>query len=165
MPENISGLVSAIEMAMEAELKANAFYRNAVAKVTTAAGKNLLQQLADFEQNHYNQLNALKKSLTDQQKFIHYSGTSFQPYQTDVPAEVSGEIETNKHEVLNILNLAIDAETKAATKYRQLAQETADPQGKAMFQKLAEEEMLHRRILSDEFYQMSNLRDVWSWGD
>lgn len=165
MAQSNLGLLEAIEMAMEAELKANAFYLNAKDKVTTVAGKNLLQQLADFEQTHYDKLNELKTKLSTEGKFIDYAGTQFQTFQSEIPAEVAGVIETNKNEVLHVLNLAIDAEAKAASNYRKLENETADPKGKDMFRKLAEEEILHRRILSDEFYQMSNMRDVWSWGD
>ncbi|MBN1347997.1 ferritin family protein [candidate division KSB1 bacterium] len=159
------GLLEAIEIAMEAELKAHQFYRDAIAKITNARGKNLLQQLADFEHNHYDKLTDLKKSLAKQGKFIEYEGTQFKPYKSAVPAEVAGKIEPDKENVLNILSLAIEAETKAAANYQKLAQETADPLGKDMFKKLSEEETLHRRILSDEFYQLSNRGEIWFWGD
>lgn len=32
-----------------------------------------------------------------------------------------------------------------------------------MFLKLAEEELLHRRILNDEFYYLSNRGGIWFW--
>jgi len=159
------GILEAIEIAMEAELKAHQFYRDAVEKVANERGKNLLQQLADFEQNHFNKLNDLKKSLARQDKFIEYEGTQFKPFKATVASEVSGKIESDKDNVLNILSMAIEAETKAAERYRKMAEKTHDPQGKDMFRKLAEEETLHRRILSDEFYQISNRGEIWFWGD
>ncbi len=61
--------------------------------------------------------------------------------------------------------MAIDTETKAHERYRKMADETTDTMGKEMFLKLADEETLHRRILSDEFYQLINQGSVWIWGD
>ena len=117
---------------------------------------DLLQQLADFEQNHYNKLNELKISLNKDGTYIKYSGTQFSSERGNIPSEVSGKIETNTNEILEILNLAINAEDKATQNYRQLAEATSDTTGKAMFNKLADEEIMHRRILSDEFFQFSN---------
>ena len=55
------GLMEAIQIAMEAEAKANKFYADSAQKVASEQGKNLLKQLADFEQNHFNRLNELKR--------------------------------------------------------------------------------------------------------
>lgn len=107
----------------------------------------------------------LKKSLAQQGRFIEYEGTQFKPFKASVASEVSGKIEPNKHDTLSILTMAIEAESKAHERYRKMAEETTDPKGKAMFQKLAEEETLHRRILSDEFYKLNNKAAIWSWGD
>lgn len=165
MEDRNLGMLEAIEIAMEAELKANKFYLDAIEQTSNERGKNLLQQLANFEQNHYDKLNELKSSLTNQGKFIEYEGTKFAPFKSTVTSEVSGKIESNKDGVLNILTLAIDAETKAHAHYRKMADDTNDPRGKDMFLKLADEETLHRRILSDEFYQLSNQGGIWFWGD
>ena len=157
------GVLEAIDIAMDAEKKANVFYLDAKTKVSNDRGKDLLQQLADFEQNHYDKLNDLKASLTNNGSFIQYDGTHFKEYKA--ASEASGSIESNKDELSEILNLAIDAETKASERYQKLADETSDPEGKAMFTKLAAEETMHRRVLSDEFYQMHNRGGLWFWGD
>jgi rubrerythrin len=162
MSENNTEILKAISLAMEAEKKANEFYRQALAQVQSERGKNLLRQLADFEQNHYNKLNDLKQQLTQTAQFIEYPGTQFTPF---TAPEAAGKIETNPDEILQILNLAIDAEDKAAKKYRQMAEQTVDPRGKVMFRQLAEEELSHRRILSDEFYHFHNQSPYWGWGD
>jgi rubrerythrin len=163
MQSENQGILEAIETAMEAEKKAKAFYIEAMNKVTSDRGKNLLQQLADFEQNHYDKLNALKSSLTNDGSYIQYDGTQFKAYKSI--SEASGEIEAHKDELSEILNLAINAETKASERYQKLADETDDPRGKDMFQKLTAEETSHRRILSDEYYQMHNRGGLWFWGD
>lgn len=165
MADKNIGLLQAIEIAIEAELKAKKFYLDAVQKTTNDRGKDMLQQLANFEHNHYMKLTELKKSLQQDGEFIEYEGTEFEPYKGKVSSEVQGNIEQNKDDVLKILSMAIDAETKAYQHYKKMAADTSDPKGVAMFEKLSEEEALHRRILSDEFYQLSNRGGIWFWGD
>ncbi len=159
------GLMEAIQIAMEAEAKANKFYADSAQKVASEQGKNLLRQLADFEQNHYNKLAELKKSLEKESKFIKYDGTQFKIFKIEIAPEGSRKIESNKEDVLDILGLAIEAESKAHQHYKRMAGETKDKDGKAMFQKLAEEETMHRRILSDEYYQIANSGGMWIWGE
>jgi rubrerythrin len=161
----LKGMLEAIEMALEAEQKARQFYLDALNNVSDRRGRDLLQQLADFENNHYRKLTELKASLQNTGTFIEYAGTHFKPYPAQIESEVSGVFEQNKEEILNILNLAINAESKAAQNYRKLAAETADETGQQMFLQLAEEEVSHRRILSDEYYQLLNERGFWVWGD
>lgn len=159
------GLMQAIQIAMEAEAKANKFYADSAKKVASEQGKNLLKQLADFEQNHYNKLDELKKSLEKEGKFIKYEGTQFKPFKIEIAPEGSRKLEPNKEDVLDILGMAIDAESKAHQHYQRMAGETKDKNGKEMFEKLAEEETMHRRILSDEFYQIANSGGMWLWGE
>ena len=165
MTENNLGILEAIDIAMDAELKANEFYLNALKKVSNDRGKNLLQQLANFEQNHYDKLNELKASLIRNGEYIEYTGTKFLKFKQNRSIEISKKIEVNKDGILEILAIAIDAEAKAHEHYNKMADETSDTKGKEMFQKLAEEETLHRRILSDEFYQLNNHGGIWFWGD
>lgn len=165
MAERNLNMLDAVEIAMEAELKANKFYSDAVKAASNERGKDLLKQLANFELNHYQKLKELRHSLQKEGEFIEYQGTAFETYKSSDPSEASGKIEQNKEDVLQILSKAIDAETKANERYRKMADETTDPLGKEMFLKLADEETLHRRILSDEFYQLSNQGSVWIWGD
>ncbi len=155
------GIFEAIEIAMDAEKKAQLFYSDAAKKVANERGKNLLKQLADFEQNHYDRLQELKTSLTTSGKYINYAGTVFKQYR----AEISAVIEQDRQGVLDILQLAIDAETKAKEHYLKMVKQTTDKQGKKMFEKLAAEEDMHRRILNDEFYNLSNVGGTWAWGE
>ncbi len=159
------GLMEAIQIAMEAEAKAKKFYSDSAKKVVSEQGKNLLKQLADFEQNHFDKLNELKKSLEKEGKFIKYEGTQFKTFKLEMAPEGSRNLEPNKEDVLDILGMAIDAESKAHQHYKKMAGETKDKDGKAMFEKLAEEETMHRRILSDEYYQIANSGGMWVWGE
>ena len=159
------GILEAIEAAMKAETEAKNFYLGAVEKASSAQGKDMLKQLAAFEESHFKALEKLKGSLADSGAFIIYGGTKFTPVPSGLPSTSAKAAETNLDDVLDVLNLAISAETKAAQTYKDLAEMTSDPNGKEMFQKLAEEETLHRRILSDEFYQLTNMGGEWAWGE
>ena len=96
---------------------------------------------------------------------MRYDGTSFASITGEIPVEADQGAEPNLDDVLGILNRAIDAESSAYERYKRMARDTDDPAGKDMFVKLAQEELLHRRILSDEFYHLNNRGGVWSWGD
>jgi len=162
MSEENIGLSEAIEIALVAENKAYEFYLDAFKKVKDERGKDLLKQLADFEQNHFNILTELKESLEKENKYIEYKGTSFVQFKA---ASITKQIEPDKDDVLSILSVAIDAEENANKHYLKMADQTTDAKGNEMFLKLAEEELMHRRILSDEFYQLSNKGGSWFWGD
>lgn len=157
------GLMDAIRIAMEAEVNARNFYQNAAGKVSDERGRDLLQQLADFEKAHFEKLTELKESLDATGSFVEYGGMEFQKKVFNV-TEIDGRIETNKDEILDILKLAIDSEKNAKEAYLGLSDKVEDPKGKEMFRRLAQEEDLHWKILNDEFYNLLN-RGVWTWGD
>ena len=142
-----------LNAAMNAEGKAQAFYMDASNKAQSQAGKKLFKELADFEGRHYervkgiidmrNQGNALEKAIAPD-------------LMPDVKSEIEGEVEPNKDEIVDVLNIAIAAEKDAQSKYREIADIIEEPDGKAIFMNLAEEENKHQRILEDQFYHMSN---------
>ncbi|MEA3332631.1 MAG: ferritin family protein, partial [Pseudomonadota bacterium] len=55
-------------------------------------------------------------------------------------------------------------EKNAGQAYRDLAAQIEDPNGIAMFEKMAKEEDQHARILEDQFYEVKN-RGELVWGD
>jgi rubrerythrin len=139
--------------AMHAEVKAQAFYTDASNKALSQAGKKLFKELADFEGRHY----ARVKEIID----IRNQGNSFNPpgqpeLLPEVKAEIEGEVEPNKDEIVDVLNIAIAAEKDAQQKYKKIAEMIEETDGKAIFNNLAEEEYRHQRILEDQFYHMSN---------
>ncbi len=156
-------MLEAIAQAMMSEKRAADFYRDAADKAKSPRGKNMLQQLADFEIGHYEALAKLRESLEGGgDPEVDYPGRAFER----VPAEATGEEaskETNLDEVNEILELAIATESAAHDSYAELAESTDDPMLKTFFGQLAAEETLHRRILSDEFYQLNNSGGEWVW--
>ena len=139
--------------AMNAEAKAQTFYTDASNKAQSQAGKKLFKELADFEGKHYERL----KGIIDTRNQGNVLKASPAPdLMQDVKSEIEGEVEPNKDEIVDVINIAIAAEKDAQLKYREIAEMIEEPEGKAIFNNLAEEEYKHQRILEDQFYHMSN---------
>jgi rubrerythrin len=157
------GIEEALDIAMEAELKAQAFYAQAALEVQDPHGRDLLGRLAAFEQYHYEKLSALARSLAKDGTFVEYEARTIDQFP---PLVGKGEAGTTLLEELKdvpgILGKAIENEKIAGEQYRALAQQTADPAGQAMFRDLANEERIHQRILEDEFFSLSN-KGIWGW--
>jgi len=157
--QNLS-LWDAIQMAMEAEQKAAAFYADAAQRAANPLGRELFDQLAGFERYHHAKLADLEKSLRSEGTFIEYEGKELT---LPVPGEVDSK-EANKMSVLEIITLAINAEREAEKRYTALAEQTGDPAGQAMFKRLSQEEYTHFRILNDEYYNLNN-QGKWVWAE
>lgn len=157
------GIEQALKIAMDAELKAKAFYAEAAQKVQEPQGRDLLGRLAAFELYHYQKLSELALSLRTDGTFIEYETQTidrFRPLASS--GEAAGTHLAELKDVPSILARAIENEKTAGERYRVLAGEAADPRGQDMFRKLAHEESIHQRILEDEFFSLSN-RGVWGW--
>jgi rubrerythrin len=166
-------LDQALKKAMEAELQAAAFYAHAATEVRDPQGRDLLGRLASFEQYHYEQLVKLVESLQADGHFVAYETRGLSDFlpsgdaaKQPVPSVAAGEAAGTQVEklegVVSILTKAIANEKRAGELYRQLLDGTSDTLGQDMFRKLANEEMMHQRILEDEFFSLSN-EGVWGW--
>jgi rubrerythrin len=157
------GLEEALDIAMNAELKAQVFYAQAAVQVQDPRGRDLLNRLAAFEQYHYQKLSELARSLRDGEGFIGYEARTMedvQPFRGS--GEAAGVDVGDLGSEVEILTVAIGNEKVAHAQYQTLADQTEDPSGQAMFNRLAYEEEMHQRILEDEFYALSN-QGVWGW--
>jgi len=152
--------LDALSIARQAEDKAARFYTEAAEKCSDPRGKNLFLQLAEFERTHSKKLDQLIDSLSVSEGYVEYDGTELVRAEIETPAGVVAE----SGDVLDIISQAIEAERNAKETYEKLAQETDDPLGKDMFNKLAQEEAQHERLLNDQFYSLSNL-GYWVWGE
>jgi len=139
--------------AMNSEIKAKEFYNNAAEKAQSQAGRKFFKELANFEQNHYNKIKSIIESIDKGIKI------ESQKYDTEIPAiksEVEGEFEPNKEEIVDLINLAINAEKNAQERYRKISRMSTDNKVKDIFDNLANEERNHQRILENQFYHISN---------
>jgi rubrerythrin len=153
-------LIDAIELALQAEADAQVFYTAAAAACGDPRGKDMFAQLARFEQSHFENLKLLRANLTGE-SWSGYTGTEFR---LDAPGG-GAELDTLQIKSdIDAINLAIQAERKAADGYADLAEKARDPQVVDMFRKLSAEESLHLKVLEDQFFALSN-EGHWVWGE
>jgi rubrerythrin len=150
-------LLDAIRMAIGVEEKAAAFYDEAAKKTENPLGRQTLEQLADFERYHHTKLLALEESLCSNGACIMYEGRELT---LPVPDEVEKIKEADRLSAMGIIEAAIEIKRKAEERYAALAGQTTDPDGQAMFQRLAEEEHANHRILEDAYWSLND-RGVW----
>ncbi|MBN2809103.1 MAG: ferritin family protein [Deltaproteobacteria bacterium] len=162
MVECSKTVIDAIALGMEEEKKASQFYAEAAAKLDGGPGKALFTQLSEFEIGHYNALKELKASLEGESCYITYESALLEPIGVE-----GGSVkldEGTQKTIFDILTIGIRNEKKAGQAYRELAAEIEDPNGVAMFEKMAREEDQHARILEDQLYDVKN-KGVLVWGD
>jgi rubrerythrin len=154
--------IEIVKVAMEAEKDAHQAYSKAAKKTTNPKGRDMFQQLAEFEMNHYRKLKDLLASLQEKGEWILYGGTSLKKKTISLktPKPKGQEQLTD----MDALKMAIREEKKAQAHYRSMAEVTKDPRGRDMYKRLADEEALHERLLNDQYYSLHNT-GLWSWGD
>jgi len=139
--------------AMNSELEAQQFYVNAAEKAQSQAGKNFFNELAEFEQNHYNKVKQIFDSL---ESIANVPETEEIHNIKHINSEIEGEFEPNKDEIITVINMAIDAEKMAQERYDTIADMLDDQKSKTIFDNLAQDERNHQKILEDELYHLSN---------
>ncbi len=154
--------IEVIKIAMEAEKNAYQAYSKAVKKTKNPKGKDMFQQLSEFEMNHYQKLKEVLKSLQEKGEWILYSGTSLK--KKTIPLKVEKAKGQEQLTDMDALKMAVREEKKAQTYYRSMAELTKDPRGRDMYKRLADEEALHEKLLNDQYYSLHNT-GIWSWGD
>lgn len=154
--------LKAIRVAIEAEKEAFQSYSKAAKRTKNPKGRDMFQQLSEFEMNHYQKLTGLLKSLQEKGEWILYQGTSLK--KKTIPLKMEKPKGNEQLTDMDALKIAIREEKKALAYYRSIAELTRDPRGKDMYKRLADEESLHEKLLNDQYYSLHNT-GVWSWGD
>ncbi len=152
-------ILEAIQVAKQAEQKAEAYYADAAQKTKHPVGKQLLEKLAEFEHHHYDKLVELEESLERDGAFIEYEGMELR---FDAPSEVRVAEDASAKTAMGVITLALDVEQQAEKRYLSLAEQTTNARGHLMFERLAEEEHEHYRILRNVYWNLNN-RGIWAW--
>ena len=154
--------LKAAKVAMDAEMNACQAYSRAAKKTKNPKGREMFQQLSEFEMNHYQRLKELLKSLQEKGEWVLYAGTSFKKKPVSLKVDkMKGQDQLTD---MDALKIAIREEKKAQGYYRSMAELARDPRGKDMYRRLADEEALHEKVLNDQYYSLHNT-GIWSWGD
>jgi rubrerythrin len=152
----------AVKVAIEAEKEAYQNYSKLAKKTKNPKGRDMFQQLSEFEMNHYQKLRDLLKSLQEKREWILYEGTTLKKKAIPLTAQKpKGQEQLTD---MDALKIAIREEKKAQSYYRSMAELTKDARGKDMYKRLANEEALHEKLLNDQYYSLHNT-GIWSWGD
>jgi len=154
--------LKALRVAIEAEKEAFQAYSKAAKRTRNPKGRDIFQQLSEFEMNHYQKLTGLLKSLQEKGEWILYQGTSLR--KKVIPLKMEKPKGNEQLTDMDALKTAIREEKKALTYYRSMAELTRDPRGRDMYKRLADEESLHEKLLNDQYYSLHNT-GLWSWGD
>jgi len=154
--------IKAVQLAMEAEKDAYQVYSKAAKMTKNPKGRDMFQQLSEFEMNHFQKLKDLLKSLQEKGEWILYEGTTLK--KKAIPLKTKKPQGQEQLTDMDALKIAVREEKKAQVYYRSMAELTKDPRGRDMYKRLAGEEALHETLLNDQYYSLHNT-GVWSWGD
>jgi rubrerythrin/DNA-directed RNA polymerase subunit RPC12/RpoP len=154
--------LKAVSVAVQREKDAYLFYTKAAKKTSSERGRDMFTQLAGFELNHYKKMIHLYHSLQKAGAWVPYAGQKALKPSRSIE-EARGQKDTHKNDV-DALTIAIKKEEEAQALYKDMADRAQDPTGKEMMKKLAGEEEVHRRILNDQLYALSN-RGLWVWAE
>jgi rubrerythrin len=149
-------LLDALAVAKEAEQAAAALYAGAAKEAVNPLVQRLLEQLAGYERYHYEKLVELEQSLKEKGAYIRYQGQEPLPVQPVSEARAIENVRSTS--AAKVMKQAIGFEKQAEERYTGLAGQTADPDGKVMFERLASEEHNHRLALTNAYYDMANFR-------
>ncbi len=152
-------LLDAIRVVKQNERIASDTYAGAAKKISNPLGKQLFEQLSEFEQFHFVKVSALETSLLEKGTFLSYEGKDF-----PLPPifEIKAAQDADRKSAMGMITDAINLERLAEKTYADLSDQVTDPEGHAMFRRLSEEEHNHYRILTEAYWSLTN-RGVWKW--
>lgn len=131
-----------LEFAMQMELEGKEFYLQQAQRVEDASLKELFQALAADEEKHYEVI----RQMQDSGRYDFQETTILTAADSVFAAYLEGH-EPPPTSYLEIYNLAIEFEEKAAALYNELAVKAGCSRERELFLKLAQEEETHRKIL------------------
>jgi rubrerythrin len=151
----------ALDLAMQTEKDGREFYKRAAERTSDAGGRVLFVSLADDELEHLRLLESQRESLAERNRW-----RSPAKAKVAAPAKIAGAplfsrkaLADNLNEYtsdLSALRMAFLIEKDAVAFYTRAAAGTEDPDGKAMYESLAEMEREHQRILEEEYDALAN---------
>ena len=156
--------LNALQVALNNEMKEQAFYLKNAQRTTNPVGKAMFQQIAGEELEHYERLKQLHENWEKEKKWpdtvpLKVKDTAVKSILREAvqkaPKTAKGDADD-----LNAVRVAIEFEAKGAEYYAKIRDEVSDPKEKLFFNLLANIEHEHYVSLKDtEEY----LTDPVSW--
>jgi rubrerythrin len=138
-----SNFLEIIDFAIEEEQKAAQLYESTADKAGEAL-QPMLKNLAKMERGHEAKLKGFKKGKIEAMGNVQVQDLKIGDYLVDVEINENSSIQ-------DILIFAIKAEIKANELYRNLAKLYEDPEEKALFEQLANEELGYKNDLEKAY--------------
>ena len=160
--------LEALNLAIQREEEAFNYYTNAASRVTSANGKRMLSWLASEEKGHIRILEKLCGQLEKSGKWLcaeEYTCSDLSdPLDcSELPSRPPDDIEQDFDlPEMDILKIAMDAESEAVDYYNSLAADTMDADGRAMLKKLAGIEKGHLDLLEEEYEWLKKSKEMFT---
>ncbi len=148
--------LKAIETAIQIEKDGLAFYTEAAQQTSDPNGKKMFQSLARDEAGHLRLFEDTRQALLERGKWLSPEEVAaISPGEFDRPPIFPTGDEVKSAEIpereLTALRRGIQAEEDSIAFYSQQRDKTDDPDGKAIYAYLVEQEEGHRTILQGEY--------------
>ncbi|HID63778.1 MAG TPA: hypothetical protein EYP49_13725 [Anaerolineae bacterium] len=170
MNTGTNAVLTALNQAIEVEVEGQRFYLEAAECTTNPKGAEMFRSLADDEATHERILRRQLDALTQGEAWLKSSALlpeGIAETTSELPDLIFPESEKVCAEAvrpddsdLDALLLALQIENKSYNLYRKLAQTTDDPNGKRMYEYLANAERGHFDLLMLNYEHLST---VGSW--
>lgn len=156
MEERIADALEILEQAMQIEQEGHEFYLKTAQRTQDEGGKNTFRTLAADERNHLSLAARQYNSLKENQVWIELPKAKAESIDADEPLfpKDTGGIPVIS-DAADALLFGLDIETKSYELYSRAASKTNNPQGKAVYEFLAMEEMRHFDLLMLRYDQLS----------
>jgi len=155
--------MNAIEMAMKMEQETIDFYIKCAEKTTNPIGKKMFLSIAEDEKYH----------IACANKVAH--GKEFKPSETTPLQDMKNIFEQNKEAMLqrvsstsddlNALEIAMKMEEEAIKFYQNAAAMAGNPDERAFFECLLEDEQEHFTILNNTYLFLSDTANWFMWNE
>ncbi|ADQ14247.1 ferritin family protein [Halanaerobium hydrogeniformans] len=146
------------EFAINFEQENRAFYEEFAEKCSHTSLKSVFLNLADEERKHENiirQMRDNKELDSVESDILPKAKEAFEAISKDLP-----ENEIFDTEQVDVYRKAIAVEEKSIEFYTEQAEKATDPETKAAFERLAEEEKKHEKIMRN-ITEMVNRPNTW----
>jgi len=152
MPDETQTL-EILKKAIQVERDGYLFYKTAAEKTVDAKGKEMFESLASDEVKHMNALREQYKNFKEEGKFEFEEEDLEKEFKIDFNSKspiFSEQIKAKikeRHFEMTALSIGIMLETNSIDFYKKSAEQTEDPQAKALYLYLADWEGQHLRAL------------------
>jgi rubrerythrin len=165
MDESTKELIKGLREAMQAERTGHTFYKHAATTTQDLRGKQVFEQLAREELEHFEFLAAHHRSLMENGTLANdakLTGRAEVDPESPLFSEQLKERIKDAHFEMSALSIAVQLELNAINRYRELAAKAKLPEVKRFFEELANWESSHnnaflnqQRALQDDYWSTS----------